>query len=70
MTEEDRELLCEVLKELIPSVCCIICENAEGALKLLRNTVDVPGYIFLDVFINGMDGKECLLKIRSIKTVQ
>jgi PleD family two-component response regulator len=67
---DDRELFCEVLKEITPSANCVVYDNGSTALTFLRESDFVPDYIFLDVFMSGMDGKECLLKMKSLKTIQ
>jgi CheY-like chemotaxis protein len=67
---DDREIFCEVLKELIPTVNCIAHENGDEALKFLRESQTAFDYIFLDVFLAGMNGTECLLKLKSIRSVQ
>jgi PleD family two-component response regulator len=64
---DDRDLFCEVLREVIPTANCLVAESGEQAIKFLRDTSAIPDYIFLDVYMHGMDGKECLLKIKSIK---
>jgi CheY-like chemotaxis protein len=64
---DDREIFCETLTEIVPELNCIVFPGGEEAIKYLRNPPAMPQYIFLDVYMNGMDGKECLLKIRSMK---
>jgi len=67
---DDRELFCETLKEVAPFSNCVIFNNGESALQYLRAVATPPDFIFLDIYLQGMDGKECLLKIKSIRTGQ
>jgi CheY-like chemotaxis protein len=68
--DDDRYIFCEALKELHPSANCVVCETGEDAIKFLREPPIIPDYIFLDVYMSGMDGKECLLKIKKINAIQ
>lgn len=65
---DDCLAISELLKGLIPDVSCVMIESGEDAIKYLRQPVTVPQFIFLDIHLAGMDGKETLLKIKSMKT--
>jgi DNA-binding response OmpR family regulator len=65
---EDCAIFSETLKTILPEVSCVIIESGEDAIKYLRQPVSVPNYIFLDISMSGMDGKETLLKIKGMKT--
>ena len=65
---EDCLAMSELLKGMIPDVSCIMIESGEDAIKYLRQPVAAPQYIFLDIHMAGMDGKETLLKIKSMKS--
>lgn len=67
---DDRDLFCETLRELYPSSLCLVCDSGEEALTYLRSATELPDYIFLDVYMSGMDGKECLVKIKSILPIR
>jgi CheY-like chemotaxis protein len=66
--QEDFELFCEALKELIPETRCLHKIDGKSALSYLLHQplTDLPGCIFLDVNMPGMDGKECLQRIKSV----
>jgi response regulator RpfG family c-di-GMP phosphodiesterase len=64
---DDRTLFCETLNEVLPQANCIVCNSGEDGIRYLRKPSVVPNYIFLDIRMYGMDGKECLLKIKSMK---
>jgi CheY-like chemotaxis protein len=65
---DDCMAISQSLKSLIPHVSCVMIESGEDAIKYLRQPVTVPQYIFLDIHMAGMDGKETLLKIKSMKS--
>ncbi len=64
---DDCALMSETLQSIIPNVNCVAIESGEAAIKYLRQPVSIPHYIFLDINMAGMDGKETLLKIKSMK---
>ena len=64
---EDCARISETLKAIVPGVSCVLMESGEEALRYLRQPVTVPNYIFLDIRMAGMDGKETLLKIKGMK---
>jgi CheY-like chemotaxis protein len=62
---DDRELFAEAVEELFPGAACLTASNGEHALKTLRSeSVDLPEYIFLDLNMPIMDGKECLTELK------
>jgi chemotaxis family two-component system response regulator Rcp1 len=66
---DDRDIFCETLCEVLPQANCIVMDSGEAAITYLRQPDNIPQYIFLDIHMRGMDGKECLLKIKSIKNL-
>lgn len=68
--QEDREFFCEALKEIDPSIVCLVAESAKDALDLLQSHMPLPDYIFLDINMPLMDGKQCLKKLKSIPGLQ
>jgi DNA-binding response OmpR family regulator len=64
---DDREIIKETIEHLVPKVNCTVIESGEEAVRYLRQTVSIPDFIFVDINMTGMDGKECLLKIKSMK---
>lgn len=67
--QEDGIIFCEAANEVVAGVKCVVRNSGQEALGYLRSGSDKPDYIFLDIRMNIMDGKECLLKIKSIKEV-
>lgn len=63
---EDREFFCEALREVDPSITCLIAGSGMEALSLLEEQNPPPDYIFLDINMPMMDGKQCLKMLKSI----
>lgn len=61
---EDREFFCEALREIDPSITCLRAESGAEALSILQNHTPLPDYIFLDINMPMMDGKECLKELK------
>lgn len=63
---EDREFFCKALQEIDPSITCLMAESGTEALSILQKQPPLPDYIFLDINMPMMDGKECLKELKSI----
>lgn len=58
---DDQDLLIEIVNEIDSSIECAGAIKCEQALSMLQNRLDnLPGYIFLDLNLPGIDGRECL----------
>jgi CheY-like chemotaxis protein len=64
---DDRDLFCDALYKIESEAKCVVLSSGEEALLYLRGDAPDPDYIFLDIYMRTMDGKECLLKIKSLK---
>ena len=63
--EDDRTLFFEAAREYDKEITCIAAENAEKALLYLRAiTNPIPDFIFLDLRMPGMSGRQCLIEIK------
>ncbi len=64
---DDRELFAEAVKAADVSAQCIYAINGFNALELLSLTgMTTPDFIFLDLNMPLMDGKECLIHLRRL----
>ena len=67
---DDREIFIEALAEVDDSFSCFTAENGEDAIKKLHASAIIPDYIFLDLNMPRMNGRECLVEIKSIKQLK
>jgi DNA-binding response OmpR family regulator len=65
---DDRELLMEAIKEFNDQVICDEISGSVEALKILSSDrLNSPQYIFLDLNMPMMTGKECLAEIKKME---
>lgn len=69
--EDDIELFCDAVKELDGNIQCISASNGEEAIrKLSRENEPLPDYIFLDLNMPRLNGKQCLKRIKANSTLR
>ncbi len=61
---DDIEIFCEAVKEISAAIKCLIAQNGNEALALLREVVHLPQIIFIDSNMPQMNGKKCLTAIK------
>jgi CheY-like chemotaxis protein len=61
---DDGDFAIEALRELDDSINCIVFTKAKEAIEFLLDTNEIPDFIFLDINMPQMNGKQCLLKIK------
>lgn len=59
---EEIEFFCEALKSINSNIKCVTALNGEQALQQLKNLR--PYFIFLDLHMPKLDGRECLMAIK------
>jgi CheY-like chemotaxis protein len=62
--EDDKEIFCLALQNIDPSIDCRTASDGLEALSILKDGSFVPDFIFLDLNMPVMNGKECLKEIR------
>lgn len=61
---EDRELFLEAIGQVDPTIKCTSAKDGRDAIRLLTKETILPDYIFLDINMPLMNGKECLVEIK------
>jgi CheY-like chemotaxis protein len=61
---EDRELFREAIAEIDPSIRCYSAKDGKDALREMNHGLDLPDFIFLDINMPVMNGRECLIEIK------
>lgn len=67
---EDREIFCEAIQQINPGIKVILARNGHEALQILQSLEEVPNFIFLDINMPVMSGRECLIKLKSMDRVK
>ena len=62
--EDDKEIFFLALRDVNPSIKCHVASDGLEALSMLDDPSAVPDYIFLDLNMPLMSGKECLVEIK------
>ncbi|MFA5296864.1 MAG: response regulator [Lutibacter sp.] len=62
--KDDRFFFKEALTEMLSSVECLEANSGIEALELLRKVEQLPNFIFLDLNMRHMDGRECLKQLK------
>ncbi len=69
--EDDKKLFIESAKEVDESIICVTAKDGQEALKLLRDINNtLPDYIFLDLRMPRISGRQCLEEINRDKRLQ
>lgn len=62
--DEDVEIFCDAIREIDPSIICLVARTGEEGLTILNSDIYLPDFIFLDINMPGIDGNVCLKEIR------
>jgi CheY-like chemotaxis protein len=62
--EDDREIFTIALSDLGENIECVLASDGMDALQKLRSSESLPDFIFLDLNMPRMDGKECIAEIK------
>lgn len=63
--QDDQDIFKEAVNTVSPGVHCMVARDGEEGYELLHTLTISPDYIFLDVNMPKMDGKEFLKLIKS-----
>jgi DNA-binding response OmpR family regulator len=64
--EDDREIFQIALEQVSADLHCVTLKNGVDAVKMLSDKIVSPDFIFLDINMPLMNGKECLMEIRKL----
>ncbi len=68
---DDTELFCEALEEIDSSIICYCAIDGKKLFEILQNeTLKKPQLILLDINMPGMNGWECLKKLKANEAFQ
>ena len=62
---DDIEIFCDAVRSVNPTATCFIARDGLEALTLLEKMEQKPDYIFLDINMPVMNGKHCLMELKS-----
>lgn len=68
--EDDRDFFCTAMQEIDPNMECLFAKDGTDAIDQLTNTTLVPDYIFIDMNMPLMDGRQCLAVINTIERLR
>lgn len=64
--QDDREIFCEIIRDIDASIHCLMWSGGEQALNCLRSFREpTPDLIFLDLNMPKMSGLQCLKELKS-----
>jgi CheY-like chemotaxis protein len=64
---EDLDTFQDIINLIDPQIKIFHARNGSELFDILDNSVILPDYVFLDINMPVLDGRECLKKIRSDK---
>ncbi len=65
--EDDRDFFCTAMTEIDAGLKCFFAKDGLDAINQLKNDLSLlPDFIFIDMNMPLMDGKECLQAIKKI----
>lgn len=64
---DDQEIFALALAEVDDSISCITARNGMEALEQLKERRWIPDWIFLDLNMPRMNGKQCLKEIKGLQ---
>jgi CheY-like chemotaxis protein len=68
--EDDRFFFKEAITDMFSSAVCLEATDGVHALNHLQKAEQLPNFIFLDINMPRMDGKECLKELKKDATLK
>lgn len=69
--EDDKQLFIESVKEVDENINCVTASDGQEAILFLKDEHNtLPDYIFLDLRMPRINGKQCLEEIRKDKRLR
>ena len=62
--EDDRYFFKDVIKKMHSTVECLEAAGCEEGMALLKTATKLPHFIFLDINMPRVDGRECLKQLK------
>ncbi|UYQ94536.1 response regulator [Chitinophaga horti] len=63
---DDQEIFLYALKQIGENIECLVFDNGKEAIANLGDRAILPDYIFLDLNMPSMDGRQCLRAIKQL----
>ena len=67
---DDRELFADAIEEVNPNIKLFLARDGQEIIQLLENHNEVPDFIFLDINMPVMSGKECLKRLKGLERLK
>jgi CheY-like chemotaxis protein len=67
---DDRELFADALEEVDPEVKLVLASDGREIIELLEKQREIPDFIFLDINMPIMSGKDTLKKLKSVERLK
>jgi CheY-like chemotaxis protein len=61
---DDIEVFFDAVREIDATIKCHSAKNGQEGLKVLKGLPDLPDFIFLDLNMPKMNGKQCLAELK------
>lgn len=68
--QDDQEIFQMALNEINPGIICVLASDGKMAIEKLTTESYIPSFIFVDMNMPLMNGKQCLEEIRKIPQLE